>query len=99
MKQIQISEELFSRLCAYFIMDRREPLQEQIIKDQLQEKLDRIQRRADYKKAYNRCKRAERRAADLQNILTAAERRQVEQIRQEQEREQTQFEEDEWEIE
>lgn len=48
MKQIQISEELFSRLCAYFIMDRREPLQEQIIKDQLQEKLDRIQRRADY---------------------------------------------------
>ena len=48
MKQIQISEELFSRLCAYFMMDRREPLQEQIIKDQLQEKLDRIQRRADY---------------------------------------------------
>lgn len=48
MKQIQIPEELFSRLCAYFIMDRREPLQEQIIKDQLQEKLDRIQRRADY---------------------------------------------------
>lgn len=48
MKQVQISEELFSRLYAYFIMDRREPLQEQIIKDQLQEKLDRIQRRADY---------------------------------------------------
>ena len=48
MKQVQISEELFSRLYAYFIMDRREPLQEQIIKDQLQEKFDRIQRRADY---------------------------------------------------
>lgn len=48
MKQVQISEELFSRLYAYFIMDRREPLQEQIIKDQLQEKLDRIQHRADY---------------------------------------------------
>lgn len=48
MKQVQISEELFSRLYAYFIMDRREPLQEQIIKDLLQEKLDRIQRRADY---------------------------------------------------
>jgi hypothetical protein len=48
MKQIQISEELFTRLCAYHLMDRREPLQEQIIKDQLQEKLDRIQRRADY---------------------------------------------------
>lgn len=48
MRQIQISEELFSRLCAYHLMDRREPLQEQIIKDQLQERLDRIQRRADY---------------------------------------------------
>lgn len=48
MNNVQISEELFSRLCAYFIMDRREPLQEQIIKDLLQEKLDRIQRRADY---------------------------------------------------
>lgn len=72
--------------------------------EQLQERIDNLQEqleyaRADYKKAYNRCKRAERRAADLQNILTAAERRQVEQIRQEQEREQTQFEEDEWEIE
>lgn len=40
MSNVQISEELFSRLCAYFIMDRREPLQEQIIKDLLQEKLD-----------------------------------------------------------
>lgn len=48
MSNIQISEELFSRLYAYFLMDRREPLQEQIIKDQLQEKLDKIQRRADY---------------------------------------------------
>lgn len=48
MKQVQISEELFSRLYAYFIMDRREPLQEQIIKDGLQEKFDRIQRRTDY---------------------------------------------------
>lgn len=72
-----------------------EQLQERI--DDLQEQLEYV--RADYKKAYNRCKRAERRAADLQNILTAAERRQVEQIRQEQEREQRQFEEDEWEIE
>lgn len=70
-------------------------MQERI--DNLQEQLEYVQ--TDYKKAYNRCKRAERRAADLQEILTAAERRQVEQIRQEQEREQTQFEEDEWEIE
>lgn len=72
-----------------------EQLQERI--DDLQEQLEYV--RADYKKAYNRCKRAERQAADLQNILTAAERRQVEQIRQEQEREQRQFEDDEWEIE
>lgn len=48
MSNIQISEELFSRLYAYFIMDRREPLQERIIKDELQAKFDKIQRRADY---------------------------------------------------
>lgn len=48
MSNIQISEELFSRLYAYFLMDRREPLQEQIIKDELQAKFDKIQRRADY---------------------------------------------------
>jgi hypothetical protein len=48
MKQIQINEELFTRLCAYFLLDRREPLQEQIIKDQLQEKWDRMQARAEY---------------------------------------------------
>lgn len=72
-----------------------EEMQERI--DNLQEQLEYVQ--ADYKKAYLKCRRAERRAADLQSILTAAERRQVEQIRQEQEREQRQFEEDEWEIE
>lgn len=72
-----------------------EEMQERI--DNLQEQLEYVQ--ADYKKAYQKCRKAERRAADLQNILTAAERRQVEQIRQEQEREQKQFEEDEWEIE
>lgn len=48
MSNVQISEELFSRLYAYFLMDRREPLQEQIIKDELQAKFDKIQRRADY---------------------------------------------------
>lgn len=72
-----------------------EEIQERI--DNLQEQLEYVQ--TDYKKAYLKCRRAERRAADLQEILTAAERRQVEQIRQEQEREQTQFEKDEWEIE
>lgn len=25
MRQVQISEELFTRLCAYHLMDRREP--------------------------------------------------------------------------
>ena len=45
MKQVQISEELFTRLYAYFLMNRREPLQERIIKDELQAKFDRIQRR------------------------------------------------------
>lgn len=81
---------------------QKQDMQKQV--EQLQERIDNLQEqleyaRADYKKAYNRCKRAERRAADLQNILTAAERRQVEQIRQEQEREQKQLEEDEWELE
>lgn len=79
---------------------QKQEMQKQV--EQLQERIDNLQEqleyaRADYKKAYNRCKRAERRAADLQNILTAAERRQVEQIRQEQEQERKQFEEDEWE--
>ena len=85
---------------------QKQDMQKQVeqLVEQLQERIDNLQEqleyaRADYKKAYNRCKRAERRAADLQNILTAAERRQVEQIRQEQEREQRQFEDDEWEIE
>lgn len=81
---------------------QKQEIQEQL--EQLQERIDNLQKQleytqADYKKAYRRCQKAERRAADLQEILTAAERRQVEQIRQEQEREQTQFEEDEWEIE
>lgn len=80
---------------------QKQEMQKQV--EQLQERIDNLQEqleyaRADYKKAYQKCRRAERRAADLQNILTAAERRQVEQIRQEQEREQKQFEEDEWEI-
>lgn len=81
---------------------QKQAMQEQL--EEMQERLERVQEQleyvqADYKKAYLKCRKAERRAADLQNILTAAERRQVEQIRQEQEREQTQFEEDEWEIE
>lgn len=81
---------------------QKQDMQKQV--EQLQERIDNLQEqleyaRADYKKAYLKCRRAERRAADLQSILTAAERRQVEQIQQEQERAQRQFEENEWEIE
>lgn len=81
---------------------QKQDMQKQV--EQLQERLEQVQEqleytRADYKKAYKRCQRTERRVANLQNILTTAERRQVEQIRQEQEREQKQFEEDEWEYE
>lgn len=54
MSNVQISEELFSRLYAYFLMDRREPLQEQIVKDELQTKFDKIQRRTDYAALINR---------------------------------------------
>lgn len=79
---------------------QKQAMQEQL--EEMQERLERVQEqleyaRADYKKAYQKCQRAERRAADLQNILTAAERRQVEQIRQEQEQER--FEDDGWELE
>ena len=79
---------------------QKQAMQKQL--EEMQERIDNLQEqleytRADYKKAYNRCKRAERRAADLQEILTAAERRQVEQIRQEQEQER--FEDDGWELE
>ena len=77
------------------MQEQLEEMQERL--EQVQEQLEYVQ--ADYKKAYLKCRRAERRAADLQSILTAAERRQVEQIRQKQEREQRQFEDDEWEIE
>lgn len=48
MKQIQISEELFTRLCAFHLLDKRDPLQEQIIRDGLQDKLDRMQAHEDY---------------------------------------------------
>lgn len=76
---------------------QKQAMQEQL--EEMQERLEQVQEqleyaRADYKKVYKRCQRAERRAADLQEILTAAERRQVEQIRQEQER----FEDDGWEL-
>lgn len=54
MKQVQIPEELFSRLCAYHLLDRREPEQEQAIRTGLQRKLTSIQRRTDYAELINR---------------------------------------------
>lgn len=60
MSNIQISEELFSRLCAYHLLDRREPEQEQAIKAELQKKLTAIQRRTDYAKLINRQQERER---------------------------------------
>lgn len=60
MRNIQISEELFSRLCAYHLLDRREPEQEQAIKAGLQKKLTAIQRRTDYAKLINRQQERER---------------------------------------
>lgn len=47
-KQVQIPAELFSRLCAYHLLDRREPEQEQAIKNGLQRKLTAMQNRTDY---------------------------------------------------
>lgn len=60
MKQIQIPAELFSRLCAYHLLDRREPEQEQAIRAGLQRKLTAIQRRTDYAELINRKQERER---------------------------------------
>jgi hypothetical protein len=60
MSNIQISEELFSRLCAYHLLDRREPEQEQAIRAGLQRKLTAIQRRTDYAELINRKQERER---------------------------------------
>ena len=60
MSNIQISEELFSRLCAYHLLDRREPEQEQAISAGLQRKLTAIQRRTDYAELINRKQERER---------------------------------------
>lgn len=48
MRQVQISEELFSRLYGFHVLGKQDALQAQIICDQLQEKMDRMQARADY---------------------------------------------------
>lgn len=48
MKNVQIPEELFTRLYSYFFLDKNDHLQEQIIKDMLSDKMERIQRREQY---------------------------------------------------
>ena len=48
MKQIQISEELFNRICAFFLLDHREPLQETIIRQELEAKIQRMTARDAY---------------------------------------------------
>lgn len=48
MSNIQIPEELFSRLCGFFLLGKRDPLNEEIICNLLQEKLERIEARAQY---------------------------------------------------
>lgn len=48
MSNIQIPEELFTRLCGYFLLNKRDSLQEQIICNQLEEKLERVNARQEY---------------------------------------------------
>ena len=47
-KNVQIPEELFSRICMFFLLDRTEPEQVDAITTGLQDKLARMQLRADY---------------------------------------------------
>lgn len=47
-KQIQISEELFNRIYAFFLLDHREPLQETIIRQELEAKMQRMAARDAY---------------------------------------------------
>lgn len=47
-RQIQISQELFTRICMFFLLDRTEPEQVDAITAGLQDKLDRMQLRTEY---------------------------------------------------
>lgn len=53
-KTVQISEELFSRLYAYHILNRREPEQQIAICNGLKTKMDSIQRRTEYTAMINK---------------------------------------------
>lgn len=46
--QVQIPQELFSRICMYFLLDRTEPEQVDAITTGLQDKLNRMQLRIEY---------------------------------------------------
>ena len=59
-KSIQIPEELFCRLSAYHLLDRKEQEQELAIQQGLQKKLNAIQRRSDYKDFLLTTKKQER---------------------------------------
>mgnify|MGYP007044615948 FL=1 len=54
MKNVQISEELFTRLCTYFLADKNDILNERIIKDMLTDKLDKMAKREEYTKKLNK---------------------------------------------
>lgn len=51
MKNIQIPEELFTRLCTYFLAEKTDSLNEQIIKNMLSDKLEKMQKRDNYSKS------------------------------------------------
>lgn len=53
MKNVQINEELFVRLCTYHLADKTDVLNEQIIKDMLTDKLDKMAKREEYTKKIN----------------------------------------------
>lgn len=46
--QVQISQELFTRICMFFLLDRTEPEQIDAITTGLQDKLARMQLRTEY---------------------------------------------------
>lgn len=48
MKNVQISEELFNRIYAFFVLGHREPLQETIIRQELDAKMQRMIARDAY---------------------------------------------------
>lgn len=53
MKNVQISEELFTRLCTYHLAGKTDILNEQIIKDMLTDKLEKMAKREEYIKKIN----------------------------------------------